>query len=49
MYQEKKIISTAISNNRLNFDERGNRTIIVPNLITGTLDDVVTGEETVIE
>ncbi len=49
MYEIKKIISTAISNNRLNFDERANRTIVVPSLITGTLDDVMTGGETVIE
>jgi UPF0489 domain len=49
MYQEKKIITTPISNNRLNFDERVNRIIVVPSLITGTLDDVVTGTETVIE
>lgn len=49
MYENKRIISTPISNNRLNWDERENHTIIVPNLITGTLDDVMTGEETVIE
>jgi hypothetical protein len=49
MYQKKKIISTAISNNRLNWDERENHTIIVPSLIEWTLDDVVTGNETVIE
>ncbi|MBP7806340.1 UPF0489 family protein [Candidatus Gracilibacteria bacterium] len=49
MYLTPRIISTPISNNRLNFDERGNRTIVVPSLIEGTLDDVATGEETVIE
>lgn len=49
MYSSPRTISTAISNNRLNFDERANRTIVVPSLITGTLDDVVTGNETVIE
>lgn len=49
MYSAPRIISTPISNNRLNFDERGNRTIVVPSLIEGTLDDVTTGDETVIE
>lgn len=49
MYLKKRTIQTPLSNNRLNFDERGNRTIVVPSLITGTLDDVVTGKETVIE
>ena len=49
MYSYHKIISTPISNNRLNWDERGERTIVVPSLITGTLDDVITGTETVIE
>ena len=49
MYKESHIISTPISNNRLNWDERGERTIVVPSLITGTLDDVITGTETVIE
>lgn len=49
MYSSPRIISTPISNNRLNFDERANRTIVVPSLITGTLDDVITGTETVIE
>ncbi len=49
MYENPQIISEAITNNRLNFDERGNRTIVVPSLIEWTLDDVVTGKETVIE
>lgn len=49
MYEGKRIISTPISNNRLNWDERGDRTIVVPSLIEGTLDDVITGDETVIE
>lgn len=49
MYSSPCTISTAISNNRLNFDERANRTIIVPSLIEWALDDVVTGNETVIE
>ena len=49
MYENPQIISEAITNNRLNFDERGNRTLVVPSLITGTLDDVITGTETVIE
>lgn len=49
MYSESRIITTPISNNRLNWDERGERTIVVPSLITGTLDDVITGDETVIE
>lgn len=49
MYSSPRIISTPISNNRLNFDERGNRTIVVPSLIEGTLDDVQTSTETVIE
>jgi|JI7StandDraft_1071085.scaffolds.fasta_scaffold2298567_1 hypothetical protein len=49
MYTAPRIISTPISNNRLNFDERGNRTIVVPSLIEGTLDDVTPGEATVIE
>lgn len=33
MYENPQIISEAITNNRLNFDERGNRTIVVPSLI----------------
>ena len=49
MYEKHLIICEAVSNNRLNFDERGNRTIVVPSMIEGTLDDVITGEETVIE
>jgi UPF0489 domain len=49
MYEEKKILSTPISNNSLNWDERKNHTIIVPSLIEGTLDDVQIGKETVIE
>jgi hypothetical protein len=49
MYLTPRIISTSIWNNRLNFDERGNRTIVVPSLIEGTLDDILTGTETVIE
>ena len=49
MYSSPKIITTPISNNRLNWDERGDRTIVVPSLITGTLDDVLIGTETVIE
>lgn len=49
MYQKKKIISAPISNNRLNWDERENHTIIVPSLVEWTLDDVVIGTETVIE
>lgn len=49
MYQEKKIISTPISNNRLNWDERANHTIVVPCLIWWTLDDVQLGDEIVIE
>lgn len=49
MYPTPRIITTPISNNRLNWDERGNRTIVVPSLITGTLDDVIMGGETVIE
>lgn len=49
MYQEKKIISTPISNNRLNWDERTNHTIVVPSLIEWMLDDVQIGENTVIE
>lgn len=49
MYSAPRIISTPISNNRLNFNERENKTIVVPNLIEGTLDDVQIGEETVIE
>ncbi len=49
MYLTPRIISTPISNNRLNWDERGERTIVVPSLITGTLADVITGTETVIE
>lgn len=49
MYLTPRIISTSISNNRLNFDERWNRTIVVPNLIEWTLDNVQIGAETVIE
>lgn len=49
MYKEKKIITTPISNNRLNWDERTNHTIVVPSLIEWTLDDVQIGTETVIE
>jgi hypothetical protein len=49
MYQEKKIITAPISNNRLNWDERANHTIVVPSLIHGTLDDVQIGDEIVIE
>lgn len=49
MYENPRIISQAITNNRLNWDERGDRTIVVPSLIEWTLDDVVIGEETVIE
>lgn len=49
MYKESRIISTPVSNNRLNWDERANHTIVVPSLIEWTLDDVQTGTETVIE
>ncbi len=49
MYSTPRIISTPISNNRLNFDERGNRTIVVPSLIEWTLDDIQIWNETVIE
>ncbi len=33
MYENPRIISQAITNNRLNWDERGDRTIVVPSLI----------------
>lgn len=49
MYTYPRIISTPISNNRLNWNERENHTIVVPSLIEWTLDDVQIGEETVIE
>ena len=49
MYSSQNFISTPISNNRLNWDERANHTIVVPSLIEWTLDDVVIGDETVIE
>ncbi len=49
MYKEQRIISTPISNNRLNFSERKHPSLIVPSLITGTLDDVDIGDDTVIE
>lgn len=49
MYNESRIISTPISNNRLNWDERANHTIIVPSLIEWALDDVQIGDEVVIE
>lgn len=49
MYSTPHIISTLISNNRLNWDERENHTIVVPSLIEWTLDDVIIGEETAIE
>jgi hypothetical protein len=49
MYQDKKIITAPNSNNRLNWDERINHTIVVPSLIEGTLNDVIIGEETAIE
>jgi len=49
MYSSPRIIWEPVSNNRLNFHERGNQSIVVPSLITGTLDDVISGTETVIE
>ena len=49
MYETPRIITEPVSNNRLHFDERKQQSIFVPSLIEGTLDDVQTGEETVIE
>lgn len=49
MYSSPRTISAPISNNRLNWDERENHTIIVPSLVEWALDDVIIGTETVIE
>lgn len=49
MYENPRIISTPISNNRLNYDERTNKTIVVPSLIEGFLADVEVGERVAIE
>ena len=49
MYSSPRFISEPISNNRLNFHERGKQEIYVPSLIEWTMDDVKLWEQTVIE
>lgn len=49
MYKKKIIISTPISNNRLDFEKRAHPEIVLPSLITWTLDDVQISENIAIE
>lgn len=49
MYEQKKIITEPYSNNRLDYDTRRNKSIVVPSLIMGTLDDVKISNNIAIE
>ena len=49
MYESPRTITKPISNNRLNYGERRQPTIVVPALREGTIDDVQIGEHVAIE
>ncbi len=49
MYDIPRILRDPISNNRIDFEKRTNKTLFIPSLIEGDISDVTLGDEIVIE